>query len=149
MFVFEEVITYSAEAKTHLSQYACISPPNHRGGLMAKYELCPLGDRICPSTKLVVGLMNLQCQRDNPFSSNLFLWSLENLKKLKQTLLYYFTVVMFSSSSVLFGGFSTIHVAHFSYPDLFLLPFETESLKYEQCVTTVFNPITAIVLNLP
>lgn len=61
MLVFEEVITYSAEAKTELSQYACISLPNHRGGLVAKYELCPLGDHICPSTKLVVGLMNLQC----------------------------------------------------------------------------------------
>lgn len=81
MFVFEEVITYSAEAKTQLSQYACISPPNHRGGLMAKYELCPLGYRICPSTKLVVGLMNSQCSRDNPFSSNLSPRSLEGLKK--------------------------------------------------------------------
>uniref|UniRef100_A0A672H721 Zinc finger protein 521 n=1 Tax=Salarias fasciatus TaxID=181472 RepID=A0A672H721_SALFA len=47
--------------KTPLSQYACISPPNHRGGLVAKYELRPRGGRICPSTKLVVGLMNSQC----------------------------------------------------------------------------------------
>lgn len=61
MLVFEEVITCSAEAKTQLSQYACISSPNHRGGLMAKYEPAPLGDHICPSTKLVVGLMNSQC----------------------------------------------------------------------------------------
>lgn len=61
MLVFEEVITYSAEAKTRASQYACISLPNHRGGLVAKYELRPLGDCICPSTKLVVGLMNSQC----------------------------------------------------------------------------------------
>lgn len=52
MFVFEEVITYSAEAKTQLSQYACISPPNHRGGLMAKYELCPLGDSYLPFNKV-------------------------------------------------------------------------------------------------
>uniref|UniRef100_A0A8D3C432 Zinc finger protein 521 n=1 Tax=Scophthalmus maximus TaxID=52904 RepID=A0A8D3C432_SCOMX len=49
------------QTELQLSQYACISPPNHRGGLVAKYELCPLGDHICPSTKLVVGLMNSQC----------------------------------------------------------------------------------------
>lgn len=104
MFVFEEVITCSAEAKTQLSQYACNFPPNHKGGLMAKYELCPLGDRICPSTKLVVGLMNSQCYRDNPFSSNLFPRSLGEAKKMKQTLLYYFTVVVFSSGSVSFWG---------------------------------------------
>uniref|UniRef100_A0A8C2WJV9 C2H2-type domain-containing protein n=1 Tax=Cyclopterus lumpus TaxID=8103 RepID=A0A8C2WJV9_CYCLU len=48
------------QTELQLSQYARISPPNHRGGLMAKYELCPPGDRICPSTKLVVGLMNSQ-----------------------------------------------------------------------------------------
>lgn len=59
MFVFEEVITCSAEAKTQLSQYACNLPPNHKGGLVAKYERRPPGRRICPSTKLVVGLMNL------------------------------------------------------------------------------------------
>lgn len=104
MFVFEEVITCSAEAKTQLSQYACNFPPNHKGGLMAKYELCPLGHRICPSTKLVVGLMNSQCYRDNPFSSNLFPQSLGEAKKMKQTLLYYFTVVVFSSGSVSFWG---------------------------------------------
>lgn len=68
---------------------------------------------------------------------------------MKQTLLYYFTVVVFSSSSVLFGGFSTVHMAHFSYPDLFLLPFETESLKYEPSAAIVLNLITEIALNSP
>lgn len=81
MFVFEEVITCSAEAKTQLSQYACNFPPNHKGGLVAKYELRPPGCCICPSTKLVVGLMNSQCYGDNPFSSNLSLLSLEGPKK--------------------------------------------------------------------
>lgn len=122
MFVFEEVITCSAEAKTQFSQYACNFPPNHKGGLMAKYELCPLGRRICPSTKLVVGLMNSQCYRDNPFSSNLSLRSLGGPKKMKPTLLYYFTAVVFSSRSVSFFFVfffwrwgSTVHL---SYPDL-------------------------------
>lgn len=40
-------------------------------------------------------------------------------------------------------------MAHFSYPDLFLFPFETESLKYEFPLSAVFNPITEIVDNLP
>lgn len=121
MFVFEEVITCSAEAKTQLSQYACNFPPNHKGGLMAKYELCPLGRRICPSTKLVVGLMNSQCYRDNPFSSNLSLRSLGGPKKMKPTLLYYFTGRCFQATPFVSflcffgGGGSTVHL---SYPDL-------------------------------
>lgn len=56
---------------------------------------------------------------------------------MKQALLYYFTVVVFSSSSVLFRGFSTINMAHSSYPDLFRLPFEVRSLihvLYNHCV---------------
>lgn len=81
MFVSEEVITCGVEAKTQLSQYACNFPPNHRGGLVAKYELRPRGCRICPSTKLVAGFMNSQCYRDNPFSGNLSLLSLEVPKK--------------------------------------------------------------------
>lgn len=60
MLIFEEVITCSAETKTQLSQYARISSPNRKGGLVAKYELRPRGAHICPSTKLAVGLMNLQ-----------------------------------------------------------------------------------------
>lgn len=85
---------------------------------MAKYELCPLGCRICPSTKLVVGLMNSQCYRDNPFSSNLSLRSLGGPKKMKPTLLYYFTAVVFSSRSVsfffvfFFGGGGPLCTSH-------------------------------------
>lgn len=73
---------------------------------MAKYELCPLGCRICPSTKLVVGLMNSQCYRDNPFSSNLSLRSLGGPKKMKPTVLYYFTTWCFQAAPCLsFLGF--------------------------------------------
>lgn len=122
MFVFEEVITCSAEAKTQLSQYACNFPPNHKGGLMAKYELCPLGCRICPSTKLVVGLMNSQCYRDNPFSSNLSLRSLGGPKKNETDfiILFYrggvFKPLRFFLFGFFFGGGgSTVHL---SYPDL-------------------------------
>lgn len=53
-------------------------------------------------------------------------------EKMKQTLLYYFTVEVLSSSSVLFGGFFIIHMAHFSYPHFFSYLFETKSLKYER-----------------
>lgn len=46
---------------------------------------------------------------------------------MKETLLYYFTAVVFSSSSVLFGGSSTVHMAHFSYPDPFFFFFLSPS----------------------
>lgn len=126
MFVFEEVITYSAEAKTQSSQYACISSSNRKGGLVAKDELRPLGGRICPSTKLAVGLMNSQCKEDNPFSSNLFPLSLGNLNKerKKRMILFHCGVVF---SNVLFGGFSTAHMTQVSYQDLFLSAFESKS----------------------
>lgn len=113
MLVFEEVITYSAEAKTGLSQCACIALPNHRGGLMAKYELRPEGNHICPSTKLVVGLMNSQCYRDNPFSCNLFLRSLENVKKWNRP--YYIISLWWCFQAALFClGDSVSHTRHIS-----------------------------------
>lgn len=69
---------------------------------------------------------------------------------MKETLLYYFTAVVFSSSSVLFGGSSTVHMVHFSYPDLsFFYRLLKQSLKHEQSISTAFNPISEIVLNSP
>ena len=70
MLVFEEVITSNAEKgeekKTHTRRLQSFRPlhhpsPNRRGGPVAKYELRPRRRHICPSTKLVVGLMNSQC----------------------------------------------------------------------------------------
>lgn len=77
---------------------------------MAKYELCPLGCRICPSTKLVVGLMNSQCYRDNPFSSNLSLRSLGGPKKNETDCIILFYRMVFSSrsASFFFGFFLAV-----------------------------------------